>query len=220
MKYARLVLKSLMRSKRRTVLTVLSIAVSLFIFSALISLPTVADSLVTPASLLFDNRANYLQSSLDVNYLKSERTVFTFGGEGFGIWRKASGLIGMEGYDLHGTIRHRLSLRTTIGVTYQHAHYDYPKAFGESDIDMYSGNYATQFGRYWTLSAKAGVYKAEVIGLQQVAVDPVIAALLGVSTTVRTFYKKTVFPLHAPAKRSRSRSAAPARRPWSRAGPR
>ena len=43
MKYARLVLKSLMRSKRRTALTVLSIAVSLFIFSALISLPTVAD---------------------------------------------------------------------------------------------------------------------------------------------------------------------------------
>jgi len=135
-----------------------------------------------------------LQSSLDVNYLKSDRTVFTFGGEGFGIWRKASGLIGMEGYDLHGTIKHRLSQRTTIGVTYQHAHYDYPKAFGESDIDMVSGIYATQFGRYWTFSAKAGVYKAEVIGLQQVAVDPVIAALLGVTTTVRTFYQKSIFP--------------------------
>jgi len=158
------------------------------------SLPTVTDALVTPSSLLFDNRANYLQSSLDVNYLKSDRTVFTFGGEGFGIWRKASGLIGMEGYDLHGSIRHRLSQRTTIGATYQHAHYDYPKAFGESDIDTYTGTYATQLGRYWTFSAKAGLYKAEVIGLQQVAVDPVIAALLGVTTTVRTFYQKSLFP--------------------------
>ena len=158
------------------------------------SLPTVTDALVTPSSLLFDNRANYLQSSLDVNYVKSERTVLTFGGEGFGIWRKASGLIGMEGYDLHGVIKHRLSQRTTIGLTYQHAHYDYPKAFGESDIDTFSGIYSTQFGRYWTLAAKAGVYKAEVIGLQQVSVDPAIAALLGVATTVRTFYKKTYFP--------------------------
>lgn len=40
MKYLGLVLKNLFRNKRRTALTVFSIAVSLFIFSALISLPT------------------------------------------------------------------------------------------------------------------------------------------------------------------------------------
>jgi len=43
MKYAMLVLKNLTRSKRRTILTVLSIAVSLFIFSALVSMPAVAN---------------------------------------------------------------------------------------------------------------------------------------------------------------------------------
>ncbi len=41
-----LVLKNLMRSKRRTLLTILSIAVSLFIFSALVSLPTVANEVL------------------------------------------------------------------------------------------------------------------------------------------------------------------------------
>ena len=46
MKYFALVFKNLMRSKRRTFLTVLSIAVSLFIFSALISLPTVANEIL------------------------------------------------------------------------------------------------------------------------------------------------------------------------------
>ncbi len=46
MKYTALVLKNLVRSKRRTVLTVLSIAVSLFIFSALVSVPTVADQIL------------------------------------------------------------------------------------------------------------------------------------------------------------------------------
>jgi len=45
-KYAMLVLKNLMRSKRRTLLTIFSIAVSLFVFSALISLPTVASELL------------------------------------------------------------------------------------------------------------------------------------------------------------------------------
>jgi len=43
MKYTGLVLKNLVRSKRRTILTVLSIAVSLFIFSALVSIPTAAN---------------------------------------------------------------------------------------------------------------------------------------------------------------------------------
>jgi putative ABC transport system permease protein len=47
MKYAMLVLKNLFRSKRRTILTVLSIAVSLFIFSALVSLPAVANQVLS-----------------------------------------------------------------------------------------------------------------------------------------------------------------------------
>jgi putative ABC transport system permease protein len=42
MKFTMLVLKNLLRSKRRTLLTVFSIAVSLFIFSALVSFPTLA----------------------------------------------------------------------------------------------------------------------------------------------------------------------------------
>src|SRR5262249_36087994 len=45
-KYATLILKNLLRSKRRTVLTVLSIAVSLFIFSVLVSLPTFANQML------------------------------------------------------------------------------------------------------------------------------------------------------------------------------
>jgi len=45
-KFATLVLRNLLRSKRRTILTVLSIALSLFIFSALISLPTVANQVL------------------------------------------------------------------------------------------------------------------------------------------------------------------------------
>jgi putative ABC transport system permease protein len=50
MKYAMLVLKNLMRSKRRTILTIISIAVSLFIFSALVSLPTVANELLADSA--------------------------------------------------------------------------------------------------------------------------------------------------------------------------
>lgn len=46
MKYLGLIFKNLFRNKRRTALTVFSIGVSLFIFSALISLPTVANEVL------------------------------------------------------------------------------------------------------------------------------------------------------------------------------
>ena len=158
------------------------------------SLPAVADAVVTPSSLLFDNRASYLQSTMDVNFIQSDRTVMTFGGSGFDVWRKATGLIGMQGYSLQGSIRRRISRRTTLGVTYQHAHYDYPKAFGQADINTFSATWAAQLSRNWIASAEGGVFLAEVQGLQQVAVDPAITALLGVTSTVQTFYAKSTFP--------------------------
>src|SRR5215475_13928772 len=43
MKYLKLVLRNVFRSKRRTILTIFSIAVSLFIFAVLVSLPTFAN---------------------------------------------------------------------------------------------------------------------------------------------------------------------------------
>ena len=46
MKWANLVFKNLLRSRRRTILTVLSIAISLFIFSALMSLPEFAHQML------------------------------------------------------------------------------------------------------------------------------------------------------------------------------
>jgi putative ABC transport system permease protein len=46
MKYTALVFKNLIRSKRRTILTVISIAVSLFIFSVLVSIPSVANEIL------------------------------------------------------------------------------------------------------------------------------------------------------------------------------
>src|SRR2546423_10171382 len=45
-KYLTLIFKNLLRSKRRNVLTVLSIAVSLFIFAVLVSLPTFANQML------------------------------------------------------------------------------------------------------------------------------------------------------------------------------
>jgi putative ABC transport system permease protein len=51
-RYARLIFVNLLRNKRRTVLTTLSIAVSLFVFSALASLPGVAEQILSDRASL------------------------------------------------------------------------------------------------------------------------------------------------------------------------
>jgi len=78
MKYTALVFKNLVRSKRRTFLTVLSVAVSLFIFSALVSIPTVANEILgntaSSTRIATHNKAG-LAYSIPVAYKQRIETV-------------------------------------------------------------------------------------------------------------------------------------------------
>jgi hypothetical protein len=147
-----------------------------------------------PTALLFDNRTHYIQSTMDVSYLASARTIYTAGGDGFLVRRQSSALVGVNGYQLRGSVQHRLSRVTTVGATYQHLHFDYPKFFGEADINQAEGFYATQLGRRWTFSLAGGVYIADVVGEQQLALDPAVRDLLGVGFTFQAFSRRVTYP--------------------------
>ncbi|HEX5431972.1 MAG TPA: hypothetical protein VFW83_08405 [Bryobacteraceae bacterium] len=147
-----------------------------------------------PTSLLFDNRNYFGESAASATYLLSARTSVTAGGQGFLVRYRADGLVGVNGYGLRGSIQHRLSRATTIGAAYEHEHFDFPRAYGQSDIDTVMAVYGTQFGRHWTFSLDGGVFQAEVQGIESVALDPSIAALLGVGTSTQRFYQKRIFP--------------------------
>lgn len=148
----------------------------------------------TPNTLLFDSRAYYVQGGLDVTLIESPRTRFTFGGQGFEVWRQSAYLVGMEGYNARGTVEHRLSKNTSVGFTYQRQHFDFPRAFGQSDIDNGELFVGTNLGRHWQLTVRGGVFHVEVKGLQTVALNPVVAALLGQTSSIQAFYQASFFP--------------------------
>ena len=154
----------------------------------------VSDVVNQPTSFLFDSRTYYIQSSLDVNYILSPANIFTFGADGFFLRRQASGLAGLDGYNAHGTYQHRLSRTRTVGFTYERMFYDYPPAFGQSDINVAQVFFADRFSRSWTFSISAGAFQAEVKGIQQITLSPVVAALLGTSTGTQAFYRDNVYP--------------------------
>jgi hypothetical protein len=153
-----------------------------------------SNDVVQPGTILFDSRSYYLQGGLNATYIFTPRTSFTFGGQGFEVWRQSSQLVGMEGYSANGSIEHRLSKFTTVGFTYQRQHFDFPKAFGKADIDTGQLFFGTTFSRYWTFVIKGGVFHSEVSGLQSVTLSPVIAALLGQTSTIQSFYLESFSP--------------------------
>jgi hypothetical protein len=151
-------------------------------------------SVLTPASLLFDSRSYYLQGGLDVTYQKSPRTSFTIGGQGFDVWRQSAFLVGMEGWNARGSVEHKLNRNTSVGFSYQRQHFNFPKVFGQADIDTGELFVGSNLGRFWNFTVRAGMFHSEVSGLQSVALNPVIAALLGQATTVQAFYRENIYP--------------------------
>jgi hypothetical protein len=149
---------------------------------------------VVPTTLLFDSRSYYLQGGLDMTYMKSARTSFTVSGQGFDVWRQSKALVGVEGYNLRGSVEHRLNKNSSVGFTYSRQHFNFPRAFGAADIDTGELFVGTNFGPRWALTVRGGVFHAEVKGLQSVALDPVIAALLGQTATIQAFYREDIYP--------------------------
>jgi hypothetical protein len=144
-------------------------------------------TVVASPNLLFDNRTYFLQGGGGMTYLLSARSSLSLTGQGFTTQYASNALASVIGYVGRGKYEYRVTRITSIGAEYSRSHYGYPKFFGNSDVDNYSVFMATQFGRLWTFSLNGGEYKVHTLGLQTVALDPVIAALLGVNSTVHTY---------------------------------
>ena len=154
----------------------------------------VTDLAVPGTALFFDNRVSFLQGGLDVRYALTGRTTMVVGGSFYTVHRQSSALVGVNGYNLQGQLQHQLSRRTSIGASFQHIHYDFPRAFGEADINVYTGSWRTILGRSFNLTLSGGVFASAVQGIQSSALDPDVAALLGISTVQTIFYKENLLP--------------------------
>jgi hypothetical protein len=158
------------------------------------AITSVGSSVVSPSTLLFDSRSYYLQGGLDLTWQETARTSFTIGGQGFDVWRQSPALVGVEGYSAHGSVEHKLNRTTSVGFFYQRQHFNFPKVFGQADIDTGEVFLGTNLGRLWSLTVRAGVFHSEVSGLQTVTLSPIIAQLLGQATTVQAYYRADIYP--------------------------
>jgi hypothetical protein len=148
----------------------------------------------TPTTDFFDNRTIFTSTQVLLTYQKSARLSFSFGGDGDLTRRRSSALYGVTGEDANADAQYRLSRRSTIGGNYMYTHFSYNGVFSGSDFHRFSATYAVQFSRTWEFSGYGGVTRAETKFPQVVAVDPVIAALLGISQAYFVNYSLSYVP--------------------------
>ncbi len=147
-----------------------------------------------PTAILFDSRIYYVQATAGVNFILSPRVVLTIGGDGFLVRRTAAGLAGTNGWTARASLQRTMSRTKTIGVTFDHMHFEFPPAYGQSDENLGEGFFTAVLSPRWTVSIRGGVFQSQIQGVQQVALNPVIAALLGESFGFQTFATQNIFP--------------------------
>lgn len=141
-----------------------------------------------PEEDVIDTRTTFLSSGGDLTFQKSARLSFHAGATGFTIHRKASGLAGVTGFSTRGDVAYALDRNSTIGIDYGYVNYGFNRAFGSSNAHMLALDYSRGLGRRWNSSLRAGMYRLEFLSTQQVAIDPVIAAILGQRSATEVVY--------------------------------
>ena len=135
----------------------------------------------TPTTDFFDNRTIYANTQALLIYQRSARLSFSLGGDWNLTRRRSSALYGVRGEDARGDVQYRLSRRSTIGANYMFTHFTYNSLFGDSEFHRFTGTYAVSLSRTWEFTAYAGATRMENKFPREVTLDPVIAALLGVT---------------------------------------
>jgi hypothetical protein len=147
-----------------------------------------------PTTDFFDNRTYYFSTQADLTIQKSTRLSFDLGGNDIGTRYRAAGLIGTNGYGAHADVQYRISRRNTIGASYNYQRFSYRGAYGDVDIHSVAASFARSLSAKVEFSATLGASRVEPKFIQSVPVDPVIAILLGVTSTTEIAHFVTWIP--------------------------
>ncbi len=149
------------------------------------TVPFDPSTIYIPTTDFFDNRTYYLTTQGNLSLQKTARLSFNIGGLGFLNRRRSSALYGVVGAGAVGDVQYRISRQTTIGAGYGYQHYEFNRILGGTDVHMLSFAFARRLTRWTEFSGFAGAARGETKFLQVVQISPIIAALLGITTSTQ-----------------------------------
>ncbi|MGP8246073.1 MAG: hypothetical protein ACLQVN_16335 [Bryobacteraceae bacterium] len=147
------------------------------------SIPFDPSTLSIPVTDFFDNRTVYASTQANLIYQRTARLSFSFGGGGYLNRRRSTALYGVTGASAQADVEYRLTRNTTIGALYTYNHYSFTRILSDADMHGGAGTFAHRFTQTLELTLYGGFFRLETEGVQDVSIDPAIAALLGISST-------------------------------------
>lgn len=135
----------------------------------------------TPTTDFFDNRTIYANTQALLTYQRTARLSFAFGGDWDLTRRRSSALYGVTGEDARADVQYRASRRSTVGLNYMYTHFSYNGVLSGTNFHRFSVTYGVQLSRTWEFTCYGGVTRVQSMFPQVVTLDPVVAALLGVT---------------------------------------
>ena len=147
-----------------------------------------------PTTDFFNNRTVYLASQLGLVIQRTNRLSFSFGGGIFDTYRSSAALYGVLGESAQADVQYRLTRRSTIGAAYFYEHYGFGRLINSTNAQGVSGTFALQLSRLWEFSGYAGFVRAEVKFVQNVPVDPTVAAIIGITQSTQVTYNVLWMP--------------------------
>lgn len=142
----------------------------------------------------FDTRVYFSQTSGGVAIRKSARMTVVLSGDGFFVKRPDPRLVSTNGFRATGAVNYRTSSRTMIGGAYQFLNFEYPRAYGGSELHGPMFTVTHRLTRNLELSIAAGLLLVYTFGTQNVTLSPEVAALLGRTSGVEAFTRNDVLP--------------------------
>ena len=147
-----------------------------------------------PTTDFFDNRTVYLSSQADVLYQRTAKLSFDFGGDAFLNRHRSTDLDGVTGLGARGDMQYRISRRSTIGANYSFTNYRYTRFLSGTFIHTFSGTFAYQLSRRLEFTVYGGVSHVDSKIEEVVAVNPAIAAILGITAGLVVSHTITTVP--------------------------
>jgi len=154
-----------------------------------------SDLLGVPLNDLFDTTAYFSQSTAELVWQETARLSFGFGGDEFLVRRESPILVNTNGYRGQGDVAYRWTMRQTISVSYAYEHFDYPRSYGYSDINQVEAGWSYGLGPRTDFAVDGGAARVDTLGLIQVALNPIIASILGENYTVTTSKREVIIPV-------------------------
>ena len=149
---------------------------------------------ILPTTDIFDARTYFLNGGMGLSHQFTSRLGIEVRADGYRVERHSAALVSVEGYSPKGSIAYRLNRRTTVGGIYNFFHYDYPKSFGETNVNVGMAFVNYEINRNWRIETQGGVFVADSAGTRTVAADPIVRQLLGVTTISEAYSRVVTLP--------------------------